>query len=53
MRELDDVVSAAMFEETDDGFTARGEALEDLIGLLWQWSEGFFIDPEENSEKDN
>ena len=44
MYELDNVVSYVMSEETDKGgrYTERGLALDDVIGILWQWSEGYF-----------
>ena len=44
MHDLSDVVSYVMPEETDKGgeYTERGLALDDLIGILWQWSEGYF-----------
>jgi hypothetical protein len=44
MDELDDVVSHVRSEETYEGgrYTERGSALDDLIGILWQWSEGDF-----------
>ena len=44
MHDLSDVVSYVMSEETDKGgeYTERGLALDDLIGILWQWSEGYF-----------
>jgi hypothetical protein len=42
MEELSDSITYVMSEETDNGFTKRGRALDDLIGILWQWSEGYF-----------
>jgi hypothetical protein len=42
--ELNDVLMDALWEEEDpvDGFTQRGKDIDNLIGIVLQWSEDFF-----------
>jgi len=49
MDELSELITYVMSEETDNGYTERGKALDDLVGTLWQWSEGYFADAEDEA----
>jgi hypothetical protein len=46
--ELSDVLTSAFLDELDDDLepSRQGKAIDDLIGLSWEYWEGFFSDAE-------